>query len=187
MSKHLAVAILIVPVAFALAGSFQPETFEPPVAVLHEEGQPLAIALDLSRGRRWEMRWDEIIARDIASGEVERRIRLPGATLAGARDSSLPGMVLGRSGALYVSSNVQPRLWRVSPSRFEVEIYDIELAQDTGKDVGFADLAWEANESTLRAKGAPEGTAWRIELHSATASRLAAITAVTSHDSDRGR
>ena len=81
-------------------------------------------------------------------------------------------MLLSRSGALIVSSNAQPSLWRISPSRFEVERYDIEVDSDRDKDFGFTGLTWGTDEKVLYAVGTPTGTLWRIDLVSARASKV---------------
>ncbi len=172
MSKYLA-AILIVPAAVALAGTFQSEIIETaPIAARDEAtAQALRVTLDLARGRRWELGWDGVRAYEMASGELIRHVLLPGATFAAARDSCLPDMLLSRSGALLVSSNVQPRLWRVSPARFEVEVYDIALGSDDDKDIGFGNLEWVRDDSVLHAVSTSGGTSWRVDLVAATAAK----------------
>jgi len=72
-----------------------------------------------------------------------------------------------------VSSNAQPRLWRVSPARFEVEVFDLALAGDDDKDFGFGYLAWGPGEGTLQAVSSPMGEAWRLDLATATAVKFA--------------
>jgi hypothetical protein len=178
MSKYIA-AILVVPAAIAFADSFgsTPTADDPPAQREAHSAQALRTKTDLARGMRWELEWGGVVVRDLATGKTLRHIPLPGATFAGARDSSLPDLLLGRTGAAFVSSNVQPRIWRISPARFEVELFDIALDSDEGKDFGFDNLAWETDEKVLRATNAPGGIAWRIELHSATASRAAAAGA----------
>ena len=175
MSKYIA-AFLVVPAAIAFAGSFSStlEADESPGPRVEHSTQALRTKIDLARGLRWELEWSGVVVRDLATGRTIRQVHLPGATFAGARDSSFPDMVVGRTGAVFVSSNVQPRLWRISPARFEVEVYDIRLDSEQGKDFGFDNLAWEADERVLRATSAPGGSAWRIELLSATASRTVA-------------
>ena len=174
MSKYLA-AILIVPAAVALTGSLD---FQPAVAQASAEReaprpQAVRVALDLARGRRWELHWDGLLAYDMASGELVRHVQLPGAIFSAARESCPPDIVLGRLGDVLVSSNAQPRLWRVSPARFEVEVFDLALAGDDDKDFGFGYLAWGPGEGTLQAVSSPMGEAWRLDLATATAVKLA--------------
>ena len=121
MSKSIA-AILVVPAAIALAGALAPEaqSGEAPQPRAVVSAQPVRALMDLARGRRWELEWGAVSVYDAASDELLRRVQLPGATFAAARDSCPPDIVLSRNGALVVSSNAQPRFWRISPERFEV-------------------------------------------------------------------
>ncbi len=172
MSKYLA-AILIVPAAITLTGAVAPPSIHPGPPAPREVAaeKPLAVKLDLARGRRWELGGGHVLAYDMASGELLRRISLPGGIVSGSRDSCLPDMIVGRSGALIVSSNARARLWRISPARYEVEIFDLALDRDEDKDLGFGNLAWESNETILSATSSPMGTPWRIDLAAAKASR----------------
>jgi hypothetical protein len=170
MAKSLA-AIFIIPVAITLAGCL--DLVAEPAAPVEEALRPaLRVKTDLARGMRWELGWGSASAYDTASGQLISRIRLPGATLSGAHGSCVPDMLLSRSGALIVSSNAQPMLWRISPARFEVERYDIEVDADQDKDFGFSGLAWSADERELYAVSAATGALWRIDLASAKASKV---------------
>lgn len=171
MSKYL----LAVPLAFALGGFFQPEGELPqPETIQSERTQAVRERVDLARGRRWVLEWDGLAVYDVATARLVRRVILPGAVFAGARGVQPPDLVLSRSGAAIVSSNAMPRLWRVSPERFEVEVYDLALASDADKDFGFTSLAWGVGERTLLAFDAVGDTPWRIDLRSATAEKLPA-------------
>jgi hypothetical protein len=153
MSRHLAVS-LILPVAFAVATPFAQ-------AQDNSADSPQQVALDPARGLRWELRRDSVFVYDIETGALRRRVPLPGATFSASRDSCLPGMILGRLGAVIVSSNVHPRLWRISPARFEVEVLDIEVGSE--KEFGFSALAWGATEGTLYAAASPGRAKWLID------------------------
>ena len=102
---------------------------------------------------------------------------MPGAVFAGDRDSCPPDMLLSRSGAVIVSSNAHPRLWRISPAHFEVEVYDLALGSDNDKDIGFGDLEWGRSESVLLASASPAGAPWRIDLGTGVATKLATSVA----------
>ena len=143
----------------------------------HAEGlsdSSLATRLDLARGRRWELGWGAVAAYDTATNRPIRRVALEGASLTPARGACRPDMLLDRSGALLVSSNAQPVVWRVSPERFEVERFEIRLDDERGRDVGFSALAWAVDGRTLYARDASTGTAWHIDLAS-----LKAVPSVT--------
>ncbi len=134
----------------------------------------LRTKVDVARGYRWELEAGTVSLYAIG-GELIRQVRLPGAFFSGARASCLPDMLIApRTGELIVSSNANPRLWRVHPTRLELQVYDIELAADQDKDFGFAGLAWGPSEKIVYATGAVMRTAWRIDLESERATRLAA-------------
>lgn len=132
----------------------------------------LRTATDLARGVRWELHWGSVAAYDIATGRLIRTVLLPGATLSGATANCLPDMVLDRMGALIVSGNITTRMWRVSPARFEVEIFHIEPDADQEKDFGFTSIAWGANDRDLYAASAVTGSLWRIDMASAKATKV---------------
>jgi hypothetical protein len=178
MSKSIA-AILVVPAAIALAGALAPEaqSGEAPQPRAVVSAQPVRALMDLARGRRWELEWGAVSVYDAASDELLRRVQLPGATFAAARDSCPPDIVLSRNGALVVSSNAQPRFWRISPERFEVEVYDITANAEDDKDFGFIGLGWIDGENILQAASSATHTAWRIDLRAGAAVKLAATPA----------
>jgi hypothetical protein len=130
------------------------------------------VRMDSPRARRWELGWGAVFVYDVLSGQLVRRIPLTRASLSGARGTCRPDLVVSRSGAVIVSSNAQPVLWRIDPASFEVRRYDIALDSDRSKDFGFSALAWDADEKTLYAASAVMGTLWRIDLDTATASRI---------------
>jgi hypothetical protein len=125
--------------------------------------------LDVSRGYRWELHGSTVSLYAIG-GDVIREVRLPGAIFSGSRDACPPDMLVApRTGELIVASNANPRLWRVHPTRYELQVYDIELAADSDKDFGFAALAWGPSEKTLYALSAAGSGAWRIDLEAEAA------------------
>ena len=127
---------------------------------------------DTARGLRWELGWGAVFAYEEASGRFIRRISLADASFSGARGACRPGLLLSRSGAVIVSSNIEPVLWRIDPATFEVRRYDIVPDSDRSKDFGFSALAWDANEKVLYAASAMMGTLWRIDLDAATATKI---------------
>jgi hypothetical protein len=158
--------------AFAIAGC-EPAQANDPAGGKQAAVPALRVTLDSQRGTRWELGWGTVTAYTV-DGRGPRTIRLPGATLSVARESCTPDMILAGSGALYVASNVEPKLWRVSPTRFEIERFDIELDSEHGKDFGFTGLAWSVDGKELLATSTPGGASWRIDLDSAKATRVGA-------------
>jgi len=127
---------------------------------------------DMAHGLRWDLGWGAVLAYEEASGRFIRRISLADASFSGARGACRPGLLLSRSGAVIVSSNIEPVLWRIDPATFEVRRYDIVPDSDRSKDFGFSALAWDANEKVLYAASAMMGTLWRIDLDAATATKI---------------
>jgi hypothetical protein len=141
-------------------------------AVFEEPGPALRSTVDLARGLRWELHWGRVAAYDLATNRPVRSIDLPGAVLSAAAASAMPDMILDRSGALIVSSNITPRLWRISPARFETEVYDIEVDGFADRDIGFTTLLWGANGRDLYGTSDAAARVWRINLAAGTASQV---------------
>lgn len=127
---------------------------------------------DPARARRWELRADALIVFDAVTKRPLRRVPLEGASLTHARDICAPDLLLEPSGAMLVSSNAQPWIWRVGPERFEVERIEIRLEDASGRDVGFSALAWSGEGNALDAVDAATRAPWRIDLVSRKATRL---------------
>jgi hypothetical protein len=168
------VAILILPAAITLAACVESGK---PVAegttTMQGAASPvLRVKEDRARGRRWELGWGTASAYDVGTGQLVRTVSLSGANLSAGHDACLPDMLLGRSGAVIVSSNAQPSIWRINAERFEIERYDIEVDSDQDKDFGFSGLAWSADEMVLYAVSAATGSMWSIDLASSKASKV---------------
>ena len=174
MFRNRLAAIVVIPSALTLAGCV--ESSEPPArpeaAAADSRARVLRTRVDVARGLRWELTWGAVSAFDVATGERIREVRLEGANLSGAPETCVPDMVVSRSGALVVSSNAQPSLWRISPARFEVERFDIALDADADKDFGFTALAFTPGESALYAASAVTGSLWRIDLAAAAGRKV---------------
>jgi hypothetical protein len=168
--SHVAILSLSAIAALSSCVSLQERSPEAVVQAA-QPATPIAVKLDLARGRRWELGWGAVAVYDAATNRPIRRIVLEGANLTSARGSCLPDLVLDRSGALLVSSNVQPVLWRVSPERFEVERFELRLEGDRGQDVGFSNLTWSGDRNALYALAASTRTPWHIDLTAMKASR----------------
>ncbi|MEO5676011.1 MAG: hypothetical protein ABIQ84_00560 [Usitatibacter sp.] len=173
MSKsHAAILILSATATLAACVDSQDTVTEPRAKAVEAASPMLRVKEDLARGTRWELGWGTVYVYDIATGRLLQSVSLQGANLSASRDTRLPDMVLSRSGALIVSSNAQPSLWRISPERFEVERFDVELDRDNDKDFGFSDLAWSADGRELHALSAATGSAWRIDLARGKATKV---------------
>ena len=168
-------AVVLVAAAIAFTGCSESRAPRAEPSFQRDEAagrEALRVKEDRARGRRWELGWGAVSAHDVASGQLVRRVPLPRASFAGTGLTCRPDMVMNRFGGLVVSSDAQPTLWRVSPSHFEVERFDIVVDSDQEKDFGFSGLAWSADEKVLYAASATTGTLWRVDLDSATARKV---------------
>jgi hypothetical protein len=160
-------------IALALAGYLETSESATEFATRPEARvAALRTTTDLARGVRWELGPGSVAAYDVATERLIRTLQLPGAILSSATGSCLPDMILDRYGALIVSSNITTRVWRISPARFETEIFDIEPDRDANRDFGFTSLAWSANERELYAASSIGGALWRIDLNAGKATHL---------------
>jgi hypothetical protein len=126
---------------------------------------------DVAGNRVWVLELDALTVYDRTNRRRLRRVILPDWPVAGPGHACAPDLVLDRSGAALISSNVVPVLWRIDPQRFEVRQIFLTLDSDTDKDVGFTALAFAA-DGTLTAAGASFPSSWRIDLEAATARRV---------------
>ena len=169
-------ALLTLPAMLALAAwpNLPTSRTVPPIAATEEApAQVLRSRIDLARGIRWDLHWGSVSAHDVATDRPIRSLPLPGATLSGSADSCIPDMVLDRMGALVVSSNITTRMWRVSPARFEIEVYDIETDSHEERDFGFTALGRGLGMKDLYAANSAIGATWHVDLESGKATRVA--------------
>lgn len=136
------------------------------------------IRADTQGNRRWVLNQDSLSVYDHVSRRRLRRLELPDWMLAGPLHACAPDMVLDSSGAAIVSSNVVPVVWRIDPQRFEITRIALTLNADSDKDIGFTALSFAA-DGTLIAAGTTVGSMWRIDLGSATATKLASYPPAT--------
>lgn len=127
---------------------------------------------DAERNRLWVLDQDALTLYDKLNRRRLRRIILPEWVLAGESHACAPDVVLDAAGTVFVSSNVLPVLWRIDPQSFEVARIALTLDSDNDKDVGFTGLSFAA-DGVLIAAGATFGSLWRIDLRTASASKVA--------------
>jgi hypothetical protein len=137
-----------------------PETYGP------GERDALRIKTDTARGRVWVLGLDNVRVYDTVRKRLIRQIELPSWSV--ARFVCMPDMALDRSGTAYISSNAQPRLWRIDADSFEVRVHEISLHRREQWDIGFGALAFAA-DGTLLALSSPVESLWRIDIGKASA------------------
>ena len=126
----------------------------------------LRIRTDTARSRVWVLGLDNVRVYDTVKKRLIRQIELPSWSV--ARLACMPDMALDRSGSAFISSNAQPRLWRIDADSFEVKVHEISLHGREQWDVGFGALAFAA-DGTLLALTSPVGSLWRIDVGKASA------------------
>ena len=140
-----------------------------------DKEQVLRIREDPERNRLWLLDHDAVSLYHNKSGKLLQRIVLPGWTYVGKEFGCPPDLALDPSGAVFVTSNVLPVLWRIDPVQLEVTVLDIALDADQDKDMGFTGLAFAA-DGIFIAANAIHGTLWQIDLRASSAQKLASYT-----------
>ena len=142
-----------------------------------ERLQVLRIRADEEHNRLWLLDGNAVSLYHNRSGKLVQRIVLPHWTFVGKRFACPPDLTVDTAGAVFVTSNVLPVLWRIDPERFEVTLLELKLDADQDKDVGFTGLAFAA-DGTLLAASAVHGSLWRIDVGASTAEKLASSTPI---------
>jgi hypothetical protein len=127
----------------------------------YDAREALRIRSDAARSRQWVLTPDGVRVYDVGTKALIREIVLPGWSI--ARILCHPDLALDRSGSAYISSNIEPKLWRIDGDSFEVGVREIRLNEREQWDVGFGALAFSA-EGTLFAMTYRGGTLWRVDI-----------------------
>jgi hypothetical protein len=121
----------------------------------------LRIRSDAARNRQWVLTLEGVRVYDSRTKALIREIALPGWSV--ARIRCHPDLALDRSGSALVSSNIEPKLWRIDVDSFEVAVREIRLNEREQWDIGFGALAFSA-EGTLFGLTYRGGTLWRVDV-----------------------
>jgi hypothetical protein len=137
----------------------------------HERGEKRALRVktDMARNRLWVLGLQQVYVYDINAKQLIRRVALPAWSIAGIRCS--PDLILDRTGSAYISSNAEPRLWKIDADNFSIKEHAIRLLGREGWETGFGALAFAA-DGTLFALTSFTGSMWRIELAKSSASEV---------------
>jgi hypothetical protein len=169
MSRRIIIAGILwfsIFTAIVLAGCSREATQAQSAAASRESGGDalhggFRIRRDPARNRIWLLGLDSVRIYDGQSKRLIREIALPSWSV--ARLGCDPDLVLDGSGSAIVSSNVQPRLWRIDGRSFEVSEHPIVLEGRDRWDVGFGTLAINA-DGTLFALTSVSESIWSIDL-----------------------
>lgn len=131
------------------------------------EQDALRVRADAKRGRLWVLGLDDLRVYDSAGKRLIRKVELPGWSV--ARFICDPDLALDASGSAIVSSNAQPRLWRVDGNSFAVSEQVMVLQEREHWDIGFGALAF-APDGTLYAMTSIANSLWKVDAAGADAS-----------------
>lgn len=185
MSNRIIIACIwwtVFVAAMAVAGCSQEGVHaQGPAAIRGGDGEVLRdgfrIRRDAARDRIWLLGLDNVRVYDGQSKRLIRNIALPSWSV--ARFACDPDMVLDGSGSAIVSSNAEPRLWRIDADSFEVREHPITLQGRERWDVGFAALA-VGMDGTVLALTSVSKSLWRIDLGKGSASMATPVAALVN-------
>ena len=123
------------------------------------QAEPLRTVTDPVRNRVWTLGDDAVYLQE---GAKKQRIELPGWVHISEEYACRPDMAVDAQGAVVVTSNAVPIVWRVDPNG-QVARHELVLDADTGKDVGFTGLTYAADQGVFFAVSATHGSLWRID------------------------
>jgi hypothetical protein len=129
----------------------------------------IRVATDTARNRLWMLGLDHVRVYDTVTNQLIRRIALPGWSV--MRYVCDPYLVLDRSGSAFISSNVQPKLWRIDADSFEVTALEVILQGNEQWDTGFGPIVFTAG-GTLYALTASAHSLWKIDVAKSSASMI---------------
>jgi hypothetical protein len=131
--------------------------------------QALRVREDAERHRLWVLTLEHVYVYDTRTRKLLRRVNLPNWPIAG--HMCPPDIALGKDGAAFVSSNVQPSLLQVGPADFHAREHRLQAVSGKQWEIGFGALAFAA-DGTLYGLSALAGSLFTINLASGTATEI---------------
>lgn len=122
--------------------------------------EPLRTVADPARNRVWTLGNDAVYLQE---GGKQQRFELPGWMHISEEYACRPDVAVDAQGAVVVTSNAVPIMWRVDPANGQVTRHELVLDADAGKDVGFTGLTYAADQGVFFAVSATHGSLWRID------------------------
>ena len=74
-----------------------------------------------------------------------------------------PDLAVDAQGAVVVTSNVVPVVWRIDPTTAQVTRHELALDADEGKEFGFTNIRYARHQRAFFAFSATQGSLWRID------------------------
>ena len=99
----------------------------------------------------------------LVEGTQKKRFELPGWVHAREPYICAPDLAVDAHGAVVVTSNVMPVLWRIEPAKAQVTKHELTLDADTDKDLGFTGLTYAPDQGVFFGVSATYGSLWRID------------------------
>ena len=123
-------------------------------------GEPLRTAQDPARKRVWVLEVDAVY---LEEGNRRQRFELPGWVHAKDIYACTPDLAVDAQGAVVVTSNVVPVVWRIEPATAQVTRHELALDADLDKEVGFTSITYARHQRAFYAFSATYGSVWRID------------------------
>ena len=122
--------------------------------------EPLRTVHDAGRNRVWVLDSEAVYLHE---GAQKKRFELPGWVHAREPYICAPALAVDAQGAVVVTSNVMPVVWRIEPAKAQVTKHELTLDADTDKDLGFTGLTYAPDQGVFFAVSATYGSLWRID------------------------
>lgn len=122
--------------------------------------EPLRTVRDAARNRVWVIESEAVYLHE---GSQKKRFELPGWVQAREPYICAPDLAIDAQGAVVVTSNVMPVVWRIEPAKAQVTKHELTLDADTDKDVGFTGLTYAPDQGVFFGVSATHGSLWRID------------------------
>ena len=123
---------------------------------------------DSARSRIWRL-GDRGVYLEAPEQSQALHILLPGRFIVDQTITCPSAMTLSQEGAVVVTSNVIPILWRINPDTFVVTSHPLTLTSHADREVGFTGIAFSTGHSAYFAVSSVHGTLWRIDMNLQTA------------------
>jgi len=131
--------------------------------------QALRVKADLTRKRLWVLALQDVFVYDLNAKQAVKRIALPAWSVAGIQCP--PDLILDAAGSALISSNAEPRLWKIDAETYGVQEHAIRLLGNENRDGGFGALAY-TGDGSLVALSSFAGSLWRIDLANSSAGEI---------------
>ena len=122
--------------------------------------EPLRTVVGAARNRVWTLDHDAV---RLQEGGKQQRFELPGWMHISEEYACRPDLAVDAQGAVVVTTNAMPIMWRVDPANGQVTRHELVLDADTGQDVGFTGLSYAADQGVFFAVSGTYGSLWRID------------------------